>query len=486
MQPINLFYCFLGAFCGTLVGVLPGIGPPGAIALLLPITFHVPAVGSIIMLCGIMYGAMYGGSTTSILVNIPGEAASVITCLDGYQMTLKGRGGAALFIAAFGSWVGGTLSIIGLMLMTPILAEFATKFGPPEMFAIYLVAFILLSSLGANFFMTMPMVLLGLLCASIGMDPLTGVLRFTHGVKHLYDGLGFVPVAMGAFGMGEVLAATQESTEGRVVHKVRLRDLLPTREEMRASWGPIFRGSGIGFFLGLLPGSAHIVSSFLSYLVEKRVADKPEEFGHGRIEGVAGPETANNAATGGAMIPFLGLGIPTGPPAAVMMIALLIHVIRPGPLFISEQPQIFWGLVASMYIGNVILLVLNLPLVGVFVNLLRIPFRILFPIIMLVCLVGVYTVNLDTFELTVLLGAGVFGYLFRCWGLEIAPLVLAMILGPNAEIAFRQSLLRSGGSFTIFLHSPISLTLIVVSCLLLSWNIYRSVSAKPAPEPAKA
>jgi putative tricarboxylic transport membrane protein len=316
------------------------------------------------------------------------------------------------------------------------------------------------------------------------MDPLTGVLRFTHGVKHLYDGLGFVPVAMGAFGMGEVLAATQESTEGRVVHRVRLRDLLPTREEMRASWGPIFRGSGIGFFLGLLPGSAHIVSSFLSYLVEKRVAKNPEEFGHGRIEGVAGPETANNAASGGAMIPFLGLGIPTGPPAAVMMIALLIHGIRPGPLFISEQPQVFWGLVASMYIGNVILLVLNLPLVGVFVNLLRVPFRILFPIILLICLVGTYTVNLDTFELTVLLGAGVLGYLFRSWGFEIAPLVLAMILGPNAEIAFRQSLMRSGGDFSIFVESPITMVLVAASCLLLGWNIYRSLG-RPQLQAAK-
>jgi len=251
-------------------------------------------------------------------------------------MTLKGRGGAALFIAAFGSWIGGTLSVIGLMFLAPVLAMFATKFGPPEMFSIYLLAFILLSSLGTNFFKTMPMVLLGLLIACIGMDPLTGVLRFTHENKHLYDGVGFVPVAMGAFGMAEILSSTQEGTEGRKVYKVRLREMLPTRKEFRAALGAIIRGSGIGFFMGLLPGSAHIVSSFLSYLTEKRLADKPEEFGHGRIEGVAGPETANNAASGSAMIPFLGLGIPTGPPAAVMMIALLIHGVRPGPLFISE------------------------------------------------------------------------------------------------------------------------------------------------------
>jgi putative tricarboxylic transport membrane protein len=476
----NLYLAFVGCLWGTVVGVLPGIGPVAGITLLIPATYGMDATGAIIMMAGIYYGAMYGGSTTSILMNIPGESASVITCLDGYQMTLKGRGGAALFIAAFGSWVGGTLSVCGLMLMAPLLAGFAMKFGPPEMFSIYLVAFILLSSLGADFFKTMPMVLLGLLLATIGMDPLTGVLRFTHGAKHLYDGLGFVPIAMGAFGMGEILSSTQESTMGREVHKVRIREMLPTRAEMRASLGPIFRGSGIGFFIGLLPGSAHIVSSFLSYLVEKRVADRPEEFGHGRIEGVAGPETANNAAAGAAMIPFLSLGIPTGPPAAVMMIALLIHGIRPGPLFITEQPTVFWGLVASMYIGNVILLILNLPLVGLFVNLLRVPFRILFPIVLLICLVGTYTVNLDSFELIVLLCAGVLGYVFRSCGLEIAALVLAIILGPGAEIAFRQSLMRSGGSFAIFFHSPIAVTLIIVSCALLAWNIYRSVGRKPA------
>jgi putative tricarboxylic transport membrane protein len=401
-------------------------------------------------------------------------------------MARKGRGGAALFIAAFGSWVGGTLSIVGLMLLAPILADFATKFGPPEMFSVYVIAFILLSSLGANFFTTMPVVLLGLLLASIGMDPLTGVLRFTHGVKHLYDGIGFIAVAMGAFGMGEVLASTQESTEGRTVQKVRLHELLPTRKELRSSWGPIFRGSGIGFFIGLLPGSAHIVSSFLSYLVEKRLAKRPEEFGTGRIEGVAGPETANNAASGGAMIPFLGLGIPTGPPAAVMMIALLIHGVRPGPLFISEQPLIFWGLIASMYIGNVILLILNLPMVSLFVNLLRVPFRILFPIILLICLIGTYTINLDTFDLGVLLCAGVLGYLFRSWNIEIAPLVLAMILGPGAEVSFRQSLMRSGGSFSIFVNSPIALMLLIVSCFLLSWNIYKAIKTQSSNPEGKA
>jgi putative tricarboxylic transport membrane protein len=475
----HLYLAIIGCVWGTLVGVLPGIGPVAGITLLIPATYGIDATGAIIMLAAIYYGAMYGGSITSILMNIPGESASVITCLDGYQMTLKGRGGAALFTAAFGSWVGGTLSIVGLMLLAPMLAEFATKFGPPEMFSVYLVAFILLASIGSDFFKTMPVVFLGLLLSTVGMDSLSGDLRFTHGVKHLYDGIGFVAVAMGAFGMGEVLSATAEKNENRIVHKIKLRELLPTRQEFRASWGPIIRGSGIGFLIGLLPGSAHIVSSFLSYLVEKRVAKNPEEFGTGRIEGVAGPETANNAASGAAMIPFLGLGIPTGPPAAVMMIALLIHGIRPGPLFITQQPEIFWGLIASMYIGNVILLILNIPLVGVFINVLRVPSRILFPVILLICLIGTYSTNLDIFELIVLLCAGILGYVFQKLEFEIAPLVLALILGPGAEIAFRQSLLRSGGSFAIFLHSPIAVVLIVVSCLLLSWNVYRSLSKKP-------
>jgi putative tricarboxylic transport membrane protein len=471
----NVYLCFIGCLWGTMVGVLPGLGPLAGITLLIPATFGLDATGAIILLAGIYYGAMYGGSTTSILMNIPGESASVVTCIDGYQMTLKGRGGAALFIAAWGSWVGGTLSIVGLMLMAPFLANFAMKFGPAEMFSIFLIAFILLGSLGSgSFFKIMPMVLLGLLFGTIGMDPLTGTLRFTHDINDLYDGIGFLPVAMGALGVGEILIATEESLV-RIIHKVRLRELLPTRRELRASWGPIIRGSGLGFIIGLIPGSAHVLSSFLSYMVEKRLADKPEEFGTGRIEGVAGPETANNAASGSAMIPFLGLGIPTGPAPAVMMIALLIHGIRPGPLFISEQPQVFWGLVASMYIGNVILIILNLPLVGIFVNMLRVPFRTLFPIILLLCLIGVYSINSSTVELAILLIFGILGYVFRKLEFDIAPLVLAMIIGPMIEMALRQTLMRSGGSFDIFWNSPIAITLIVLSVLLFLWNIYRSL-----------
>jgi putative tricarboxylic transport membrane protein len=421
---------------------------------------------------------MYGGSTTSILMNIPGESASVVTCIDGYQMTRRGRGGAALFIAAWGSWIGGTLGIVGLMFLAPFMANFAVKFGPPEMFAVLLIAFILLGSLGkSSFFKTVPMIFLGLLIGTIGMDPLTGAMRFTHGIKDLYDGIGFIPVAMGAFGIGEILTSTEESLV-RTVHKVKLRELLPSREELRASWGPILRGTGIGFFIGLLPGSAHVLSSFVSYAAEKRLAKRPEEFGSGRIEGVAGPETANNAASQSAMIPFLGLGIPTGPATAVMMIALLIHGVRPGPLFISEQPQVFWSLVASMYIGNVILIILNLPLVGIFINLLRVPFRILFPLILLVCLIGTYAVNSSTVELVILLTCGVLGYVFRKLDFDIAPFILAIIIGPTLENAFRWSLMRSAGSFAIFVRSPIAAVLITLSGLLLIWNVYRTLRPK--------
>lgn len=480
----NIYLCFIGCLWGTIVGVLPGIGPLAGIALLIPATFGMDVTGAIIMLAGIYYGAMYGGSTTSILMNIPGESASVITCLDGFQMARKGRGGAALFIAAWGSWIGGTLGIIGLMFLAPTLANFAMRFGPPEMFAVLLVAFVLLGSLGkGSFFKTLPMILLGLLVGTVGMDPLTGAMRFTHGVRELFDGIDFIPVAMGAFGIGEILASTEESLV-REVFKVRLRELLPTWEELRASWGPIFRGTGIGFLVGLLPGSAHVLASFLSYTMEKRLAKKPEEFGTGRIEGVAGPETANNAASESAMIPFLGLGIPTGPAPAVMMIALLIHGVRPGPLFISEQPQIFWGLIASMYIGNVILVILNLPLVGLFVNLLRVPFRILFPIILLICLVGTYSVNASTLDLFLLLIFGVFGFVFRKLEYDIAPFILAMIIGPTLEMAFRQSLMRSAGSFSIFWESPITLTLLTVSAGLFLWNVYRTVRPKASWEKA--
>jgi putative tricarboxylic transport membrane protein len=471
----NLYLCFIGCLWGTMVGVLPGIGPVAGLTLLIPASFGVSPTGALIMLAGIYYGAMYGGSTTSILMNIPGEAASVVTCLDGYQMTLKGRGGAALFIAAWGSFIGSTVSVIGLMLFAPMLGNLAMKFGPPEMFAFFLIAFVLLGSLGRNsFFKTVPVVCFGLLIGSVGMDSLTATPRFTHGIDELYDGIGILPVAMGALGISEVLLGAEEKLV-RTVHKIKLRDLLPSRDELRASWWPIWRGTGLGFLIGLVPGAAHVMASFISYTLENRLADKPEEFGTGRIEGVAGPETANNAATGSAMIPLLALGIPTGPTIAVMMIALLIHGVTPGPLFISEQPQIFWGVIASMYLGNIILLVLNVPMVGIFVNLLRIPFGILSPMIILISLAGTYSVNNSIFDLGMLIAFGIVGYVFRKLDFDIAPGILAVVIGPTMESSFRQSLMRSGGSIAIFFQSPITMTLISASVLLFCWNIYRAL-----------
>ena len=472
----NVYLCFIGCLWGSLVGVLPGIGPLAGIALLIPATYGLEPTGGIIMLAGIYYGAMYGGSTTSILMNIPGESASVITCLDGYEMTKKGRAGAALCIAALGSWFGGTISIILLMLLAPKLAALAMKFGPPEMFSILLLAFFLLGVLGTGSFVrTMTMVLLGLLLGTIGMDSITGTFRFTFEIAELNDGIGFVPVAMGVFGFGEILASS-ESDLVRNVYRPKLRELLPNRKEFMDAIAPTIRGSFIGFFVGLLPGAAHVLASFVSYITEKKIAKNPEEFGHGRVEGVAGPESANNAATGGAMVPFLALGIPTGPAIAIMMIALLLHGIRPGPLMITEQPQLFWGLIASMYIGNIILVFLNLPLVGIFVSLLRVPFRILMPIILLICLVGTYSVELSSFQMGVLVAAGVLGYFLRKFDYDMAPFILALILGPAIEETFRQTLIRSNGSFNIFLKSPIALTFLVLSGMLLLWNFYRAIS----------
>src|SRR5512143_2871974 len=379
LQPMNLFACFIGVFIGTLIGVLPGIGPVGAMSVLLPATFGMSPVAAIIMLAGIYYGAMYGGSTTSILVNIPGEAASVVTCIDGYQMARQGRAGPALGMSAFGSFIGGTVSVVAVMLISPFLAEAALKFGPPEMFALLFFAFTCIGGLTRKSRARgLLMACVGLLLGTIGTDDIQGVDRFVFGTLYLRDGIGLVPLAMGIFGLGEIIYNIEQREEtGSVLETPK--DLWPTLKDWKDSAWPMVRGSVVGFGIGILPGGMPAVASLLSYAVEKRVAKRPEEFGRGAIEGVAGPETANNAASSAAMIPFLGLGIPTGPPAAVMMIALLIHGIRPGPLFISEQPAVFWGLIASMYIGNVILLVLNLPLVSVFVNLLRVPFRLLFP-----------------------------------------------------------------------------------------------------------
>jgi putative tricarboxylic transport membrane protein len=467
LTPINLFYCALGVVLGTIVGVLPGIGPLGGITILLPTTFGMEPVSAIIMLAGIYYGAMYGGSTTSILVNIPGEAASVVTCFDGYQMARKGRAGPALSIAAFGSYIAGTLSVLGLMLLAPMLARLALRFGPPEQFSLMVLGLVILAYMGTGSVLkALMMIVLGLGVAMVGIDHLSGFTRFTHGRSELGDGVSFLAVAMGLFGVAEILTNVEQAVVRDVI-KPKLAALLPTREDWKRSLAPIFRGSAVGFFIGILPGAAHIISTFVSYAMEKRLSGRPEEFGTGRIEGVAGPESANNAATGGAMIPFLALGIPSSPATATMMVALLIHGVKPGPVLMEQRPEVFWGLIASMYIGNVMLLILNLPMVGLFVNLLRVPQRLLFPGILLVCFVGVYSVNLSATDLWIMGVAGVVGYFLRKVGFDPAPIVLAMVLGPMMEQALRQGLMMSRGEFGIFLSRPISALMLGAAVLVL-------------------
>ncbi len=463
----NLLFCFIGTVIGTLVGVLPGIGPIGAMALLLPVSFSMAPLGSFIMLAGIYYGAMYGGSTTSILVNIPGEAASVVTCLDGYQMARQGRAGPALGMAAFGSFIAGTLSIVGLMFLARPLSSVALKFGPPEYFALMCLGLFLVIYMAQKSIEKALMAgLAGLLLSWVGMDSTTGVARFTFGVNELNDGIGVVPLVMGLFGVAEVLANVEEAV-GQEVLKTKLKNLLPSIEDWKKSILPIIRGSFVGFFLGILPGGGTIVSSFASYTMEKRLSKHPERFGTGEIAGVAGPESANNAAVGGAFIPLLSLGIPPNAVIAVLFSALLIHGVRPGPLLISEHADIFWGIMASMYAGNFFLLLLNLPAIGLWVKVLKIPYRILAPLILLFCLIGAYSVNSSLLDLKLMLGFGVLGYIMRKLDYEPAPLCLAFILGPLLETSLQQSLIISQGSFTVFVLRPIAAACFAITLLLV-------------------
>ena len=465
--PANLFYSLIGCLIGTMVGVLPGVGPLAGISMLLPTTFGLDPTSAIILLAGIYYGAMYGGSTTSILMRIPGEAASVMTCIDGYAMSQKGRAGAALAISAIGSYVAGTLSVVGLMFLAPPLARFALGFGPPEYTSLLLCGLVVLAYMtGGSVVKNLAMVVLGLMFGMIGIDQMSGYFRFSYGLVALGDGIGVVPVAVGLFGISEILA-TAGSPQRKEILKPKFRDLLPTAEELRDSAKPILRGTVLGFFIGIIPGSAHIISTFVSYAMERRLSKHPERFGQGAIEGVAGPESANNAASEGALVPMLALGVPTGPIPAVLLAALMVHGITPGPLFIKEQPAIFWGLIASMYVGNLVLLLLNLPLVGIFVNFLRIPYRILYPTILLFCIVGVYAVNSSLVDVGIMAVMGLVGYLLRKLDFEIAPIVLGVVLAPILEFSFRQALAMSDGQYAIFFQRPISVTFLGVGLLMI-------------------
>ncbi len=467
LQPINLLYCFIGVLIGTLVGVLPGIGPTGTMAILLPVTFHAPPLSTIIMLAGIYYGAQYGGSTTSILLNIPGEPASIVTCLDGHQMALQGRAGPALGISAFGSFIAGTIGVVGLMMLAKPMTRLALKFGPPEYFSLMVLGLIILIYLTQrSLIKAISMGALGLILSYVGTDMVSGQMRYTFELDGLLDGIGIVPVVMGIFGIGEIFE-NLETTVVRSLYQTHIKGLLPSKKDWSKSIRPIMRGTVIGFFLGILPGGGAALASFVAYAVEKRVAKHPEEFGRGAIEGVASPESANNAGSSSAFIPLLTLGIPANVVMAMLFAGLLIHNITPGPLLLKNHPDVFWGVITSMYIGNVMLLVLNLPLIKMWIQITKVPFRFLFPVIIVICIVGVYSMKNMTFDLWVMIIFGAVGYLLKKCGYEPAPLVLAYVLGPLMEQALRQSLIMSDGSFVVFMARPMSAASLVVAAFLL-------------------
>jgi putative tricarboxylic transport membrane protein len=477
LQPAVLWYAFIGCLVGTLVGVLPGIGPLAGISILLPITFGLNATNAIVMLAGIYYGSQYGGSTTSILLRIPGEASSVMTCIDGNAMARKGRAGAALCIAAIGSFVAGTVGVIMLTLIAPPLATLALRFGPPEYTALLALGLIFLAYMStSSLTRTLLMASFGLLLGCIGIDPLSGHFRYSFDIPALGDGIGIVPVAVGLFGLGEILATPSNQVKGEVI-RPKLRELWPSREEWRQAAAPIGRGTVLGFIVGIIPGSAHIISSFLSYALEKKVSKNPEEFGKGAVAGVAGPESANNAASTGAFVPMLSLGIPTGPVTAVLMAALMVHGVPPGPSLVNDHPQVFWGFIASMYVGNLVLLLLNLPLVGLFVHLLRIPYAYLYPLIIMFCVIGVYEVNHSIVDVWIMLVMGVVGYGLKKFGFDPAPLVLGLVIAPIFEMSLRQSLIMSDGNWTIFVARPIAAVLLGISAALLIASAFSALRA---------
>jgi putative tricarboxylic transport membrane protein len=469
---VNLVACFLGVLIGTLVGVLPGLGPTATMVLMLPFTLPYGPTTGLIMMTGIWYGAMYGGSTTSVLVNIPGEAASVVTCLDGYQMARKGRAGAALALVAVGSFIAGTAGILGLQIFAPVLGAAALSFGPPEFLAFMILAFVLLSNLSAEAPLKgAVMILLGLFLATVGINPMDSYPRFTFGAEKLLLGIDFLPIAMGLFGIGEVLAVALEKYARPTLTRVRLRELYPDREEVRRSVGPVMRGSLLGFFVGLLPGPSTVISTFVAYSVEKRLSKRPDEFGKGAVEGVVAPESANNSAVMGSMIPLLTLGIPFAAPSAVMLAALRMHNVEPGPMLFTTNPDVFWTFIAAMYLGNLMLLVLNLPLVGLFARVATIRPQILLPVISVICLVGVYSVRNSLFDVWVMIAAGVVGLFLRRWKFPIAPFIIGLVLGPTTENSLRQTLLMFRGDLSLLAGRPLALAMLSFAALFVLWRL---------------
>jgi putative tricarboxylic transport membrane protein len=474
ISPFNLLACAFGVLIGTLVGVLPGIGPVGAMSLLLPLSFGMDVVPALIMFAGICSGAMYGGSTSSILLNVPGEAASVVTCIDGYEMAKRGRAGAALAVVAIGSFIAGTLGLIGLTVFAPILANTALMFGPAEYFALAFLGLILLAKLtGSSMLKSVFMVVIGIMFGTVGMDSLTGVNRFTFDVDALQRGIDLPILAMGLFGIGEVLDTITRPSHKAILQSFRFRELYPSKEEWRRSLAPIFRGGSIGFLSGLLPGPAATISTFISYAVEKRWSKHQAEFGKGAIEGVVGPESANNAASSAGMIPLLSLGLPFGPATAILLSGFMIHGIIPGPTLITARPDLFWGLIASMYIGNILLLIINLPLVGLFAMVLKTPLNLLMPIVLILTLTGAYTINNSIVDLVLVSVFGILGFLMKRTGFAPAPLVIGLILGPTMERGLIQGLIIGNGDIWSFFMRPISGTILTFALLLIFYNIVR-------------
>jgi TctA family transporter len=463
----NLFYCFIGCFLGTLIGVLPGIGPLATIAMLMPLTFNITPVAALIMLAGIYYGAQYGGSTTSILVNLPGETSSVITCIDGYQMARQGRAGPALAIAAYGSFFAGTTCTLLIALFGPPIAEMALKFNSPEYFSLMLMGLIAAAVLApGDMVKSLAMVALGLLLGTVGTDVDSGWTRFSFDIIELTDGIGFVVIAIGVFALGEIVANLGDPEE-RSIFTSKVGSLFPSKDDMMRSIGPIIRGTVLGAFFGVLPGTGPAIASFSSYMVEKKVAADPSRFGRGAIEGVAGPESANNADAQCKFIPMLTLGIPASGTMALMLGALMIHGIAPGPTVMTQRPDLFWGLIVSMWIGNLMLVVLNLPLIGLWVSLLKVPYRILFPAIMVFSCIGIYSLNNSPFELYLTAFFGLVGFLWMKLECSPVPLMLGFVLGPMMEENLRRAMLISRGDPTVFLTRPISLGFIIATVLIV-------------------
>ena len=474
----NLLYCFLGALFGTLIGVLPGIGPLATIALLLPITFHLEPTGALIMLAGIFYGAQYGGSTTAILVNLPGEATSVVTALDGYQLARQGRAGAALAIAALASFFAGCAATVVIAFLAPPLSRLALAFGPADFTALFVLGLLAAVVLASGSILTsIGMVMVGMTLGLVGTDVTTGEQRMTLGVRQLFDGIEFIVVAMGVFGVAEIIDNLARR-ESRQLPGGTIGRLWPSREEARQAWPATVRGTLLGCVLGVLPGGGALISSFASYGLEKRLSATPEKFGKGAVEGVAGPEAANNAGAQASFIPMFALGIPPNAVMALMIAAMTIHGITPGPKFLAEKPTLFWAMVASMWIGNLMLVILNLPLVGLWIRLLRIPYAYLFPIILTFCCIGVYSINYRLFDIVLMGGFGILGFVLKRIGCEPAPMVLAFVLGPMLEEQFRRTLLLSDGDFSVFVTRPISAALLGTALVLLALMSFSSLRSR--------